>query len=378
MYIAWGLSKLVSERETCEKLLEFLEAGGAFLAVEMLEGDSVTPAQSNHVRFLRFLYGSEVLPRSRIFSILKSMGITQIRAHYYFNRDDQWNEKDSSALKDYVTGKLKGRGEAEAEKILQEIEKYGLEPAPLMLLHGFKRKAGTGADSGVSKGGRKKSEEIAWRENARKKMLQFGPGELDEAELLSLVLDCDNELSQRILRQYGGRSLLKEKDLNQLSTLLGIDDFKTTELMALLEIGRRLFRWDAKAVPEIHSPAEAAKYLDDMRELKREHLRGLYLNIRGKIIYDEVVAIGTLNRALVSPRELLAPAIEYGASGLIIAHNHLSGIAEPSPDDEEMTLMIENAASLMKIDLWDHIIVTSDGYFSFNEAGKIKLKDYGG
>jgi DNA repair protein RadC len=61
---------------------------------------------------------------------------------------------------------------------------------------------------------------------------------------------------------------------------------------------------------------------------------------------------------------------------LIIAHNHLSSIPEPSSEDVEMTAILENAAELMKIDLWDHIIVTTDGYYSFNEAGRIKVKKY--
>jgi DNA repair protein RadC len=125
-------------------------------------------------------------------------------------------------------------------------------------------------------------------------------------------------------------------------------------------------------MPIIHSPQEAYEYLSDMKDLRREHLRGLYLNIKGKLIWDEVISIGTLSKALVTPREILAPAIERGASGIIVAHNHLSGVAEPSSEDLEMTIQIENAAELMKLDLWDHIIITQNGYYSFNEAGKIK------
>jgi DNA repair protein RadC len=112
-----------------------------------------------------------------------------------------------------------------------------------------------------------------------------------------------------------------------------------------------------------------------MKSLKREHLRGLYLNPQGTVIWDEVIAIGSLSKALVSAREIIAPALEHNASGIILAHNHLSGIAEPSIEDSEMTLQIENAMELMKIDLWDHIIIADDNYYSFNEAGKLKLKD---
>ena len=221
----------------------------------------------------------------------------------------------------------------------------------------------------------KKSAALAKIEDLRREIFQFGTGKIDDAGLLSIALDCDIETCEKILRQYGGKSLLKEKNIDKLSAEIGIEDVKTINLTAILELGRRLFAaQDDKVV--ITSPEEAVKILDDMRELRREQLRGLYLDNRGRLVWDEVIAIGSLNKALAPPREILAPALEHDATGIIIAHNHPSGIAEPSGSDEEITDLIESAANLMKINLWDHIIITKDGYYSFNKAGKIKTQKY--
>jgi DNA repair protein RadC len=114
-------------------------------------------------------------------------------------------------------------------------------------------------------------------------------------------------------------------------------------------------------------------YLSEMRVLKKEQIRALYLNENGAVIWDEVAAIGKLSQAMVSPRDLLAPALEHSAAGIIIAHNHPTGSANPSNEDVELTVRLENAAELLNIDLWDHIVISQEGYYSFNEAGSIKV-----
>jgi DNA repair protein RadC len=109
------------------------------------------------------------------------------------------------------------------------------------------------------------------------------------------------------------------------------------------------------------------KYLEEMRKLQKEHFRGLYLNIRNRLIHDEVISIGSLTFNIVQPREVFRPAIEYGAAALILAHNHPSGESEPSEDDLRVTRKIVEVGKLMEIDVLDHIIIGNENYVSLRE-----------
>ena len=369
LFFAWGISRLLQERGVLTRLLNCLDDGGSFFAVEAMESGAA-PGGQRHLRYLKHIYNCDFLPKNRLAQILKSAGLSQIRFQEFYPQNDSWADKTTADCRRHIEKMLALSDNPACVKLLQDIQREGLELSPFILIHAFKRGAkALGVDSGK---GRKADLEA--RQNARRKLIQNGASLLNDAELISLALDCELELSHRILQQYGGKSLLKENDLGELASLLGIDDDRAVNLIALLETGRRFFEPKMNKMPEIHSPQEAFDYLADMKLLKREHLRGLYLDVRGKIIWDEVIAIGNASRALVTPREILAPAIEQGATGLIIAHNHLSEIARPSQDDIELTIQIESAANLMKISLWDHLIITGDEYYSFNAAGKIKTK----
>ena len=120
-------------------------------------------------------------------------------------------------------------------------------------------------------------------------------------------------------------------------------------------------------MPTIRGPEDVYIYLEDMRKLKKEQFRGLYLNARNKVIHDEVISIGTLTANLVHPREVFQPAIEYLACGVIIAHNHPSGDPEPSEDDLEITRKLATVGKTMDIELLDHIIIGKNKYVSLKE-----------
>jgi DNA repair protein RadC len=126
---------------------------------------------------------------------------------------------------------------------------------------------------------------------------------------------------------------------------------------------------DKGRIPTIRTPEDVYKYLEEMRKLQKEHFRGLYLNIRNRLIHDEVISIGSLTFNIVQPREVFRPAIEYGAAALILAHNHPSGEPEPSEDDLKVTRKIVEVGKLMEIDVLDHIIIGNDNYVSLRERG---------
>jgi DNA repair protein RadC len=101
-----------------------------------------------------------------------------------------------------------------------------------------------------------------------------------------------------------------------------------------------------------------------MRDLPREHLRGIYLDTHNRVIHDEVISIGTINSNIVHPREVFKAAIEYNAAAIILVHNHPSGVATPSASDIEVTKQIIEAGRIIGINLLDHIVVTHSGFVS--------------
>ncbi|MBS1262664.1 MAG: hypothetical protein MAG453_02024 [Calditrichaeota bacterium] len=104
-----------------------------------------------------------------------------------------------------------------------------------------------------------------------------------------------------------------------------------------------------------------------MANLTREHFRGLYLNVKGRIVADEVISIGTLTSSLVHPCEVFGPAIERHCHSVLIAHNHPSGDPNPSHEDIHLTRELAEAGRLLNIELLDHIVIGGDGYVSLKE-----------
>jgi DNA repair protein RadC len=100
--------------------------------------------------------------------------------------------------------------------------------------------------------------------------------------------------------------------------------------------------------------------------LRREHLRGLYLNAHYTIVHDEVISVGTVNSSLIHPREVFKPGIEYGATAIVLVHNHPSGIVDPSDSDIAATKQLVEAGKMIGIPLIDHIIITKDFFKSIH------------
>ena len=174
-------------------------------------------------------------------------------------------------------------------------------------------------------------------------------------------------MASRILKDYGSKAITKERNVERLMDELGIPQVKACQIIACFELGRRFFMEDTGRMPTIRGPEDACKYLEDMGKLKKEQLRGLYLNSRNKLIHDEVISLGTLTSNLVHPREVFQPAIEFSAAAIILAHNHPSGDPEPSEDDLGITKRIIELSKIMGIDVLDHIIIAKNKVFSFKE-----------
>jgi DNA repair protein RadC len=204
----------------------------------------------------------------------------------------------------------------------------------------------------------------------REKLIKQGPQILSLPELLAVVLNVGSksegilELSNRIVREYGEKSIFSEKDPKKLALDLDIPLIKSCQIIACGELGRRLYEKNSSGFTVIRTARDAYDYLQDMQNLPKEHLRGLYLNSHNRIIHDEVISIGTINTNIVHPREVFRPAIEYSAVALVLAHNHPSGTAIPSTQDIEITEQLIHAGKILGINVLDHIVITRDTFVS--------------
>lgn len=204
----------------------------------------------------------------------------------------------------------------------------------------------------------------------RERLMNEGVAALSMQELLAIVLVSGNtkegvlEMSQRTIREYGTNALLNHVDPQALSADLDIPIVKACQVVAVGELGRRLYKKNDRGLSTIRNAQEAYEYLKDMHSLPKEQMRGIYLDTHNRVIHDEVIAVGTINSNVTHPREVFRPALQYNAAALILAHNHPSGIAEASRADIEVTQQLVSAGKMIGVHVLDHIIVTADGFIS--------------
>lgn len=128
----------------------------------------------------------------------------------------------------------------------------------------------------------------------------------------------------------------------------------------------------------LSSPQSVADYIREMQDYDRERFKVLYLDIRNRLLGVENVAEGTINASLIHPREVIKGSLLANASGVILAHNHPSGIPDPSREDIEITSKLYQAFKLMGIDVIDAIVIGQEGYYSFSEKGLLSTLESGG
>ena len=124
-----------------------------------------------------------------------------------------------------------------------------------------------------------------------------------------------------------------------------------------------------KANPVITTASRAYEHLHEYHHLDREHFMAITLDGSSRVINTHIISIGTLNQSIVHPREVFYPAIKDKSAAIIIAHNHPSGQLSPSAADKQVTTRLKDAGKLIGIDVVDHIILTPDGYYSFQDEG---------
>lgn len=207
-------------------------------------------------------------------------------------------------------------------------------------------------------------------EKPREKLLAHGPATLTPKELLAILLEKGTrkegvlEMTERLVREYGERNIFTHTDASTLSQNSDLPIGKAMQIVAVGELGRRFFAVSRNGAAVIRTAKDAYEYTADMRAFKKEHLRGIYLNAHYQVVHDEIISIGTVDANIVHPREVFRPAISCSAAGIILVHNHPSGVLEASSEDKKVTKQIREAGALIGIELVDHLIVSDNGFKS--------------
>jgi DNA repair protein RadC len=209
-------------------------------------------------------------------------------------------------------------------------------------------------------------------ERPREKLIKYGPDRLSNAELLAIILRTGRKgenvlaLSSRILRKISFADL-PHTALADLEQISGIGGAKACELLASVELGKRIFENKKITISQLLSPQDVFDNLKDIRESKKEHFVVFFLDTRNQQIKREIISIGTINASLVHPREVFEPAVKHLAVQVILAHNHPSGDLEPSEEDLDVHKRLSAAGEILGIEVLDHIIVGKTGFMSFKE-----------
>lgn len=212
----------------------------------------------------------------------------------------------------------------------------------------------------------------------REKALKFGISSLDDQELLALILKSGNanksvfKLAEELLDKASGIENLIAFDYEELINIKGMGKAKTLELLAIIEIYKRLTKVGRISEEKMFNPNELISWIRfNIAFNNQEEFFVLYISTSGKVIKSEVLFKGTKSSSLVSVDEVLRRAVLLRADSLVVAHNHPSGYSGPSSEDIEITEKLQGCLKMMDLRLLDHIIVTRNDFFSFRKAGLI-------
>lgn len=212
-------------------------------------------------------------------------------------------------------------------------------------------------------------------ERPREKLYSYGPESLSNAELIAIIIrtghkeDTAIDVAQRILNlDNKGLPFLSNATLEQLTSIKGIGECKASQILAAIEIGKRINRWKADDKVKVTSPMVIANLMmDEMRYLDKEHFNIAILDTKNQVLSIENISIGTLNASIVHPRDVFGMAIKKNANSIILLHNHPSGDPQPSNEDINITHRLVEVGNLVGIKVLDHIIIGDNRYISFKE-----------
>ena len=213
-------------------------------------------------------------------------------------------------------------------------------------------------------------------ERPREKLLELGASALSDAELLAIFLRVGVvgksavDLARDLLTRFGSLTGIFAASQADLSQVHGIGASKYVQLQAIFEMSRRALNEQMQVKDMLSSPQQVRDFLClKLGSLSREVFVVLFLNAQNRMIMSEEMFSGTLTQTSVYPREVVKKALHHNAASVIFAHNHPSGIAQPSQADELITKQLKQALALVDVRVLDHFIVAGNTTFSFVERG---------
>ncbi len=216
------------------------------------------------------------------------------------------------------------------------------------------------------------------RERPRERLLDNGAASLSDTELLAIVLGTGVkgrsalDLARRLLEEFGNLTRLFSSSLQEFCQQDGLGHAKFVQMQAMLELSRRCMREELEERDVMSSSELTREYLRArMRHYPHEVFACLYLDNQHRVVRFEELFFGTIDGAAVYPREVVKRCLHNNAAAVIFAHNHPSGVAEPSHADVAITLRLKSALSTIDVRVLDHIIVGSKDVVSLAERGVV-------
>jgi DNA repair protein RadC len=219
-----------------------------------------------------------------------------------------------------------------------------------------------------------KIHDLPAEDRPRERLRDQGPGALSSQELLAILLRTGTRdedvftLSKRLLAMRQGLSGLAQTSFGELMQQHGLGPAKASEVMAAMELGKRIASLPSDARAQVSSSADVAHLLmPEMMWLSKESLRVLLLNTRNYVMGVREVYNGTVNSADVRVSEVFQDAVRENCKSVIVVHNHPSGDPTPSREDIQVTGKLLEAGKLLDIELLDHVVLARDGFVSLKE-----------
>ena len=223
--------------------------------------------------------------------------------------------------------------------------------------------------------------DIPLNERPRERLINKGVEYLSNEDLLAILLKTGTKensvkvLASNILKQLDNISNLKDINLERLVKIKGIGKAKACEILAAIELGKRLNqKIDNLNQIKIYSSNSIYEYYQDkLKDKLQEYFYCVYLDTKNHIIKDKLLFIGTINESLIHPREIFKEAYLLSASSIICIHNHPSGNVTPSNNDIVMTKQLIEVGKILGIKVLDHIIIGKNNYYSFNDNSLVNF-----
>ena len=209
-----------------------------------------------------------------------------------------------------------------------------------------------------------KIKDLPEEERPRERIIRLGPTALSNQELMAAILGAGNkketviDIARKVLSKYDLEDF-SQISVTELKRTFGIKDAKACQLVAAIELGKR-----------IETADDIAKiFMPNMKGLKKEVFKCLYLDSKLRPLKEDIISIGGLNTNSIKPSDVFRTAISEAAAAIILIHNHPSGDPEPSKNDVETTKKLVKAGKLIGIEVLDHIIIGNGSYVSMRESG---------